>query len=47
MIRIPSRPLTHAELDAAIASLMTVGGVYDFIAAVVELQERPRCGGAA
>lgn len=41
MIRLPTRPLTAAELAKAVASLRTVGGVYDFIADAVEHQEAP------
>lgn len=42
VIRIPDRPLARAEVDAAVASLRTVGGVYDLIAEVVEQREGAR-----
>jgi hypothetical protein len=42
MIRIPDKPLTREQVTAAVASLRTVGGVYDLIAEVVEYQEGAR-----
>jgi hypothetical protein len=36
-------PLTHAELDAKVKSLRSVGGVYEDLAVIVEHYERPRC----
>lgn len=40
-----SAPLTHAQLDEAVASLYSVGGLYELIAYEVERAERPRCTG--
>jgi len=33
--------VTKAELDAAIASLSRIGGVYDYVTAFVECMNRP------
>lgn len=37
--------LTHAELDVAVRSLFSVGGIYCELAGVVEADNRPRCTG--
>ncbi len=36
-----NRPLTAAEVDEQVASLRTVGGVYDYVAACVEHDNQP------
>ena len=35
--------MTNEELDRHVESLMTVGGVYDYIAGWVEAMNRPHC----
>lgn len=39
------RPMAHADLDTNVASLYSVGGLYELIAQVVEHHERPHCTG--
>lgn len=34
--------ISHAELDKSVASLRSVGGVYEILAQIVENQNRPR-----
>lgn len=41
------RTFTHAELDAKVASLYAVGGLYEVVAQAAERYERPRCTGEA
>lgn len=36
---------SHAELDAKVHSLYAVGGIYEYLAAVVEQDNRPHCTG--
>lgn len=43
MIRLPKTPLTREQVDAAVASLNSVGGIYDYIARAVEAREGARC----
>lgn len=40
------RTFSHAELDCHVASLYSVGGIYECVAQIVERNERPRCTGA-
>ena len=40
-----TRALSHEELDARVASLWSVGGLYELVAYEVERHERPRCTG--
>ena len=37
------RVFTHAELDAHVKSLASVGSPYDYVALCVERDNRPRC----
>lgn len=37
------KTLTHAELDAAVESLHSVGGLYELVAQIVEHYNRPHC----
>lgn len=40
-----TRALSHEELDACVASLWAVGGVYEWVAQCVEHDNRPHCTG--
>ncbi len=40
-----TRALSHAELDARVASLFSVGGIYELVARWVEHDNRPHCTG--
>lgn len=42
---LAGRTFTHAELDALVASLHAIGGLYEAIASLVDRYERPRCTG--
>lgn len=37
--------MTHAELDAAVRSLWSVGESYEWVARLVEMDNRPHCTG--
>lgn len=37
--------LSHEELDACVASLWAVGGLYEMVAQCVERDNRPHCTG--
>lgn len=37
--------MTHAELDARVRSLFSVGGLYEIVARNVEFDNRPHCVG--
>lgn len=39
MLTIPTEALTREQVSAAVAQLRRVGGVYTFIADIVELRE--------
>lgn len=40
-----TRALSHEELDARVASLWSVGGLYELVAYEVERANRPHCTG--
>ena len=39
------KSMTHAELDAKVHSLASVGGIYEPLAEIVERVNRPHCTG--